>query len=83
MLIKSLKYFRVFILHSHEVAYIPDVAIKTILIQLESDGRRHKWITKIIEFNLEINPIKLIKGHGLAKLMTETNLETFGVNMIM
>jgi hypothetical protein len=26
------------------------------------DGRRSKWIAKILEFDLEIKPIKLVKG---------------------
>lgn len=31
----------------------------------------------------EIKPTKLIKGQGLARLMIETNLITFGINLNM
>jgi hypothetical protein len=43
--------------------------MKEILIQPDIDGRRIKWIAKILEFDLEINPTKLVKGQGLARLL--------------
>lgn len=61
-LIKVLKFFSVFILHSHIIAYVPDVAVKSILVLPESDGRRGMQIAKMLEFDLEIRPTKLIKG---------------------
>jgi len=33
-----------------------------------------------LEYNIEIKPIKLIKGQGLAKLMTETNFQALDIN---
>jgi hypothetical protein len=33
------------------------------------DGKRSKWIAKLIEFDIEIKPIKLVKVQGLAKLL--------------
>jgi hypothetical protein len=46
------------------------------------DGRRSKWIAKILEFDLEIRPTKLIKGQGLAKLLAEANCKALGVDFI-
>jgi hypothetical protein len=43
------------------------------------DGKRGKWIAKILEFDLEINPTKLIKGQGLAKLLAESNCKALGI----
>jgi hypothetical protein len=60
-LLKSLKAFIVYVLHSRVIAYVPSASVKDILIQLDIDGRRGKWISKILEFDLEINPIKLVK----------------------
>jgi hypothetical protein len=34
---------------------------------------RGRWIAKIQEYDLEIKPTKLIKGQGLAKMLTESN----------
>jgi len=78
-LIKLVKDFRVFILYFHVISYVPDVAIKSILIHSYIDGRRGTWIANILEINLEIKPTKLVKAQGLARLITETNLDTFCV----
>jgi hypothetical protein len=61
-LVKALKAFRVYVLHSKVTAYIPSAFVKDILVQPDIDGRRSKWITKILEFDLEIKPTKLVKG---------------------
>jgi RNA polymerase-interacting CarD/CdnL/TRCF family regulator len=61
-LVKSLKYFRVYVLHSKIIAYVPSASVKDILIQPYIDGRRSRWITKILEFDLEVKPTKLVKG---------------------
>jgi hypothetical protein len=60
--VKALKAFRVYVLHSKITAYVPSASMKDIIIQPDIDGRRGKWIAKIIEFDLEIKPTKMIKG---------------------
>jgi hypothetical protein len=69
-LFKSLKAFRIYVLHSKIITYVPSALVKLILIQPDIDGKRRKWIAKILEFDLEIKPTKLVKGQGLAKLPT-------------
>jgi hypothetical protein len=81
-LVKALKSFRVYVLHSKVIAYVPSASVKDILIQPDIDGRRSKWIAKILEFDLEIKPTKLVKGKGLAKLLAESNCKVLGVNFI-
>jgi hypothetical protein len=56
--------------------------MKEIRIHPDIDGRRSKWIAKILEFDLEIKPTKLVKGQGLARLMDESNYKSLGVNFI-
>ena len=41
---------------------------------------RAKWISKLIEFDVEVKPTKLVKGLGLAKLMAKENCELMGIN---
>jgi hypothetical protein len=41
-LVKALKAFRVYVLHSRVIAYIPSASMKNILIQPDIDGRRGK-----------------------------------------
>ena len=80
-LVKALKYFRVYILHSHIIAFVPNIVVKDILSQ-DPDGKRGKWIAVILEYDLEIKPTKLIKGQGLAQLMDESNLQALDINMV-
>ena len=81
-MVKALKAFRVYVLHSRLTAYVPSASVKDILIQTNIDGRRSKWIAKILEFDLEIKPTKLIKGQGLAKLLAKSNCEALGISSI-
>jgi hypothetical protein len=61
--------------------YLPS-AIKDILTQPRSEGRRGKWISKLQEYDLEIKPTKLIKGQGLAKLLVESNCRALDINSL-
>jgi hypothetical protein len=81
-LVKALKYFKVYVLHSKPIAYVPSTFVKDILIHSDIDGRRSKWIAKILEFDLEIKPTRLVKGQGLAKILAESNCKYLGVNFI-
>jgi hypothetical protein len=81
-LVKSLKAFRVYVLQSKIIPYVPSIVVKDILIQPDIDGRRSKWIAKILEFDMEIRPTKFIKGQGLAKLYAEKNCKALGVSFI-
>ena len=47
-LVKTLKDFRVYVLHSHAIAYVPNVVVKDILTQLDPDGRRGQWIVALL-----------------------------------
>ena len=60
-LVKALKDFRVYILHSHIIAFVPNSVVKDILTQ-NLNGKGGKWIAVILEYDLEIKPTKLIKG---------------------
>ena len=80
-LVKALKDFRVYILHSHIITFEPHTVVKDILSQ-DPDGKRGKWIATILEYDLEIRPTKLFKGQGLAKLMAESNFQALDMNMV-
>ena len=64
------------------IAYVPNIAVKDVLVQPYTEGKRGRWIAKILEFDLEIRPTKLIKGQGLAHLLDESNCKVLDVNMI-
>ena len=77
-----LKDFKVYILHSHTLSYVPNAAVKEVLMQTDPEGRRGRWIASLLEYDLEIKPTKLIKGQGLTKLMAEPKLHALDINLI-
>ena len=81
-LIKSLKGFRVYIFHSHIIAYVPNNVIKNIITQPDPEEKRAKRIAVLLEYNLKIKPTKLVKGRGFAKLMTCANCEALKINFL-
>ena len=81
-LVKCLKDFRVYISHSHIIAYVPNNVVKNILTQPDPEGKREKWIAVLLEYDLEIRPTKFVKGQRLAKLMTDEKYESFQLNFL-
>jgi hypothetical protein len=79
-MVKALKAFRTYVLHSNIIAYVPTSSVKDILVQPDSDGKRVQWLAKIQEFDLEVKPTKLVKGQGLAKLLVESNFKALRIN---
>jgi hypothetical protein len=49
---------------------------------VDIDGKRARWIEKMIEFNIEVKPTKMVKGQGLAKLLAEENHKLLDINFI-
>ena len=74
-LVKALKFFIIYVLHSKIIAYVHNAAIKDILTQPDSQGKRGKWIAKIMEYDVDIKPTNLVKGQGLAKLLADSNCQ--------
>ena len=81
-LVKSLKEFRVYVLHSHIIAYVRSNLVTSILTQTNTEGKRSKWIDVLLEYDIEIKPTKFIKGQGLAKMMTDSNYESLQLNFL-
>ena len=81
-LIKSLKYFRIYILHTKVISYVPLDFVKDVLTHPNIDANRAKWIANMVEFDIEVKPTKLVKGQGLANLMAEENCDLIGMNFI-
>ena len=81
-MVREFKDFRVYILHSYILAYVPNATVKYVLMKTDLECRRGKWIATMLEYELEIKPTKLIKGQGVAKLMVESNLHVLDINLI-
>ena len=81
-MIKAIKDFRIYIMHSHVIAFVPNTVVKEIFTQDDPNGKRGKWIANLLEYDIEIRPTKLVKGQGLAKLMTQSNFDCLDMNFI-
>jgi len=78
-MVQALKYFQVYVLHSHIIVYVPDATVKEIMSQPDVDGRRGRWIEKLLEYDLEVKPTKLVRGRGMEKFMAEANYDALGM----
>eukprot|EP00253_Pinus_taeda_P030331 PITA_30331 len=81
-LIKSLMAFRIYIVNSKAIVYVPSASVNDVLTQPNIDGKRAKWIVKFIALNIEVKPTKLVKDQGLAKLMAEENCSLLNISCI-
>lgn len=81
-LVKAMKDLSFFILHSLFIPYVSSSAVKGIMMQLEPNGKRGKWIVILLEYDMEIKPTKLVKGQGIARLMEESNCDDLGLNFL-
>ena len=66
--VRALRNFRFYVLHSHSIIYVPDPIVKSILTQQDVGyNNRGVWIDKVKECDLEIKPTKLVRGNSLCK----------------
>lgn len=75
-MVKAVKQFRYYILHSNVIVFVPNSAVKAVLTQQDVGiNNRASWVSKIQEFNLDIKPTKLVRGQGLCRLMVENEFK--------
>eukprot|EP00253_Pinus_taeda_P003272 PITA_03272 len=82
----------------HIFSFAFEDTLATVLLQADEEGAKHpvaffsktlrdvelraRWIAKLIEFNIELKPTKLVRGQGLAKLLAEENCRTLDINIM-
>jgi hypothetical protein len=79
-MVKDLKDFKTYVLHSKIISYVPTRSVKDILVQPDNDSRRVRWLAKIKELDLEVKPTKLVKGEGLENLLAKSNFRALRIN---
>ena len=68
---KVVKHFLQYLLRSHAKIIVPHSVIKSLRVQKEPSDQRGNWLTTLQEYDLEINPAKLVKDQGLCKIVAE------------
>ena len=66
-------HFWTYILNSHVISYVPSSLVKMLLNQQLREGKWENWLVKIKEYDIEIEPLKAIKGQGLCKLIVNSD----------
>ena len=63
---------------------MPYSAVRNLLVQKDLGEKRAHWVTALQEYDLEIKPLKIVRGQGLCKLaarssdVSESDLHFFG-----
>ena len=65
MVYKAVKHFRSYILKNHTKVIVPHLVVRSLFTQQEMGERRGNWMAVVQEFDLDIKPIKLVKGQVL------------------
>ena len=56
--------------------------LSLVLTQPDSQGKTGKRIAKIMEYDVDINPTKLVKGQALDKLLADSNCQALGLHLM-
>jgi len=68
-LVKVVAHFQMYILNSHVIDYVSSSPVKILLNQQLREGKWANWLEKIQEYDIEIKPLKVVKGKGLCNLI--------------
>lgn len=69
-LVKEVGHFWTYILNSPIVAYVPYLPVKMMLSQALREGMWENLLKKMQEFDIEVRPMKAVKGQGICILMS-------------
>jgi hypothetical protein len=80
--VKELKSFRFYVFHSKIISYVPRRNVKDMHVRPDNEGKRGKRLVKLLEYDVEIKPTKLIKGQVLERFLADSNCKAIGLNYI-
>ena len=61
-------------LKSKTKVIVPYAAVRNVYIQKELGEKRAHWMTVLQEYELDINPVKMVKGKVLCLLAAQSNV---------
>jgi hypothetical protein len=65
--VKSLKKFRYLLTHSKVHLKVTHPSVKEFLLSKDLNEKRAGWITKVMEYDVDIQTTKLVRGRGLCE----------------
>lgn len=69
--IKGLKKFRHFIPCNKTKVYVDHLAVREYIMEGDITEKRENWITKILEYDVDIKPTKLVRRRGLCEYIVQ------------
>lgn len=70
-LYNAVKNFRPYLLKNHYIVFVSHPVVKSLFVQQELGEIRVKWMIGVHEYDLDINPVHIFKGHSLYKLVAK------------
>ena len=81
--IRALKKFRHLLSHNKIHLLVPHASVKDFLLSKDISEKRDGWITKVMEYDVDIQITKLVRGRGLCKQMISSQESDEEVDMIL
>ena len=66
-MVRSLKIFRHLLSQSKIQLLVPYASVKDFLLSRDINEKRESWITKVMEYDVDIKITKLVRGKGLCE----------------
>lgn len=83
MVIRVLKNFRNLISHNKIHLLVPHASVKDFLLRKDINEKREGWITKVMEYDVDIQVTKLVRGKGLCKQMVSSHESDEEVSLVL
>lgn len=66
-IVRDLKKFRHLLSHNKVYLLVPHASVKEFLLNKDINEKRVGWITKVMEYDIDIMITKLVRGKGLCE----------------
>ena len=82
-MVRVLKKFRHLLSHNRVHLLVPHASMKDILLDKDINEKRAGWITKVMEYDVDIKITKLVRGKGLYEELLSSFDTTEEVTLII
>ena len=72
IVVRALKKFRHLLSHNKVQLLVPHASVKEFLLNKDVNEKRVGWITKVMEYDIDIKITKLVRGRGLCEKMVSS-----------
>lgn len=70
-MVKGLKKFRHFITCNKTMVYVTHPSVREYIMEGDIIEKRVNWITKILEYDVDVEPTKMVRNKGLCEYLAQ------------